>query len=53
MVQGEAFCGRLDNHMPEECDRLVEELIPVAMPVLADLLVEQAPNICPQIAGVC
>jgi len=39
--------------MPEECGALIDALIPPAMPVLADLIVEQAQELCVEIAGVC
>jgi hypothetical protein len=39
--------------MPDDCVALIDALIPAAMPVLADLIVEHAKELCVEIAEVC
>jgi hypothetical protein len=53
MIQGDAFCGREDDHLPEGCPDLVDTLMPAAMPVLAQLLVDSSADLCSEIANVC
>merc|ERR1711953_1215452 len=50
-LQGECFCGA-EGHT-EDCPALVEAVLPLAFPVLADFLSETAVEHCQEIAGVC
>merc|ERR1711970_306706 len=50
-LQGECFCGQ-EGHT-DSCPSLVETLLPLAMPVLGAALMEQATELCQEIAGVC
>jgi hypothetical protein len=52
-TQGDAFCGREDDHMPDDCGALIDGLIPAAVPVLAADLVEHALELCTDVAGAC
>ena len=51
MSAGECFCGA-EGHT-EDCPALVEAVIPLAFPVLADFLSQTAVEHCQEIASVC
>merc|ERR1711963_504370 len=50
-LQGECFCGQ-DGHT-DDCPNLVQTVLPVALPVLAAALNEQAVELCQEVVGVC
>merc|ERR1711862_382527 len=50
-LQGECFCGQ-DGHT-DDCGALVSTIVPLAMPVLAGVLVEQTNELCQEVVGVC
>ena len=50
-LQGECFCGQ-DGHT-DDCGALVSTIVPLAMPVLAGVLVEQTTELCQEVVGVC
>merc|ERR1712061_300875 len=50
-LQGECFCGQ-DGHT-DDCADLVSTIVPLAMPVLAGVLVEQTNELCQEVVGVC
>merc|ERR1739838_118932 len=50
-LQGDCFCGA-DGHTAD-CPDLVAAVVPLAMPVLAQTLVEQTVEHCQEIVGVC
>merc|ERR1712106_1171919 len=50
-LQGDCFCGQ-DGHT-EDCADLVTAIAPLAMPVLAQILVEQTAELCSEVLGVC
>ena len=52
-MQGDAFCGRADDHLPEECPMHIDTLIPAAIPVIADFLANSAFELCTEVAGAC
>merc|ERR1712013_528316 len=50
-LQGECFCGQ-DGHT-DDCGALVSTIVPLAMPVLAGVLVDQTTELCQEVVGVC
>merc|ERR1712154_540084 len=50
-LQGDCFCGQ-EGHT-DDCADLVSAVVPLAMPVLADILVEQTVELCSEVVGVC
>ena len=50
-LQGECFCGQ-EGHT-EECPGLVQAVLPLAFPALADFLTESTVEHCQEIVGVC
>ena len=50
-LQGDCFCGQAGHS--DECPALVETVLPLAMPVLAQALVEQTVELCQEVIGVC
>merc|ERR1712228_656642 len=50
-LQGDCFCGQ-DGHT-EDCADTVSSIVPLAMPVLAQILVEQTTELCQEVVGVC
>ena len=50
-LQGDCFCGQ-DGHT-DDCNDLVSTIAPLAMPVLAQILVEQTVELCSEVLGVC
>merc|ERR1712179_800647 len=50
-LQGDCFCGQ-DGHTGD-CADLVSTIVPLAMPVLAGVLVEQTNELCQEVVGVC
>eukprot|EP00091_Calanus_sinicus_P019396 TRINITY_DN4855_c0_g1_i2.p1 TRINITY_DN4855_c0_g1~~TRINITY_DN4855_c0_g1_i2.p1 ORF type:complete len:208 (-),score=80.66 TRINITY_DN4855_c0_g1_i2:74-631(-) len=50
-LQGECFCGA-DGHSAD-CADMVAGIVPLAMPVLAGVLVDQEVELCQEILGVC
>ena len=50
-LQGDAFCGQHADQA--SCPDDVGRLMPLAMPILAAVLTETAPEICQDINGVC
>merc|ERR1719232_231807 len=50
-LQGECFCGQ-DGHT-DDCPNLVQTVLPLALPVLAAALNEQAAELCQEVVGVC
>ena len=50
-LQGDCFCGQ-DGHT-EGCADLVSSIVPLAMPVLAQILTEQTVEHCQEILFVC
>merc|ERR1712096_58212 len=50
-LQGDCFCGA-DGHTAD-CADLVSAVVPLAMPVLAQTLVEQTVELCQEVVGVC
>merc|ERR1712113_1229515 len=50
-LQGDCFCGQ-DGHT-DDCADLVSTIVPLAMPVLAGVLVEQTNELCQEVVGVC
>merc|ERR1712013_592361 len=50
-LQGECFCGQ-DGHT-DDCGALVSTIVPLAMPALAGVLVEQTTELCQEVVGVC
>ena len=50
-LQGDAFCGQHTDQA--SCPDDVDRLMPLAMPILAAVLTETAPEICQDINGVC
>jgi hypothetical protein len=50
-LQGDCFCGA-DGHTAD-CAGLVSSVVPIAMPVLAGVLVDQTVELCQEVVGVC
>ena len=50
-LQGECFCGQ-EGHT-EDCPSLVQAIVPLAFPVLAEFLTESTVEHCQEIVGVC
>ena len=50
-LQGECFCGQ-EGHT-EDCPSLVQAVLPLAFPVLAEFLTESTVEHCQEIVGVC
>ena len=50
-LQGECFCGQPGH--TEDCPGLVEAVLPLAFPVLADFITESTVEHCQEIVGVC
>ena len=50
-LQGECFCGQ-DGHSAD-CADMVAGIVPLAMPVLAGVLVDQEVELCQEVVGVC
>merc|ERR1711915_687220 len=50
-LQGDCFCGQ-DGHT-DDCADPVSSIVPLAMPVLAQILVEQTTELCQEVVGVC
>jgi hypothetical protein len=52
LFQGDSFCGREDDHMPDDCAALIDELVPAVIPVLGADLAEHAVELCTDV-GAC
>lgn len=50
-LQGECFCGA-DGHSAD-CADMVAGIVPLSMPVLAGILVDQEVELCQEVVGVC
>merc|ERR1711982_173115 len=50
-LQGECFCGQAGHS--DDCADTVSTIVPLAMPVLAGVLVEQTTELCQDVVGVC
>merc|ERR1712142_1050975 len=50
-LQGECFCGQ-DGHT-DDCADLVSTVVPLALPVLAEILAGQSNQLCAEGVGVC
>ena len=50
-LQGDCFCGQ-DGHSAD-CADMVAGIVPLAMAVLAGVLVDQEIEICQEVVGVC
>ena len=50
-LSGECFCGA-GGHS-DDCPDVVSGLLPIAMPVLAETLVEQTVELCQEVLAVC
>jgi len=50
-LQGECFCGQPGHQAG--CPDLVSQLLPPAIEVLSDVLIETSPEICRDVVGVC
>merc|ERR1712080_78336 len=50
-LQGDAFCGKHTDQA--NCPSDIEAYIPLAMPVLANVMAETAEELCQDIVGVC
>merc|ERR1712183_609034 len=50
-LQGDCFCGQ-DGHTAD-CPDLVASVLPLALPVLGQALVEQTAELCQEVVGVC
>ena len=50
-LQGECFCGQPGH--TDDCQGLISTVLPMAMPVLAGALNDQATELCQEVIGVC
>merc|ERR1712234_25291 len=50
-LQGDCFCGQPGHS--EDCQANIAAFGPIAMPVLAGILVEESDHLCQEVVGVC
>merc|ERR1712215_321597 len=50
-LQGDCFCGQ--DGQTADCPDLIATILPLAMPVLGQALVEQTAELCQEAVGVC
>merc|ERR1711935_187948 len=51
VLQGECFCGA-EGHTAD-CADIIGTVLPLAMPILGSVLVEQTTELCQDLLGVC